>query len=130
VRADRRIQLSGISGWFVGLLALACETPPVREQPSPDRDPDPATMLCIPEPEPEAQLRGRPAPGGWWAPRCGDGLLIAPCELGPACSCDGQCSCRCEHDGDCRAMAVGVSGLGGHPVRAITCVDGRCEWGP
>jgi hypothetical protein len=114
---------------ILGLLALACEAP-VQAQPSPAQDPDPAAMLCIPEPEPGEPLRGRVAAGGWWAPRCGEGLLVAPCELGPACSADGVCSCRCEHDGDCRAMAVGVAEFSGSAARPSECREGRCVWSP
>lgn len=111
------------------MLVVACGPDPAPAVERVRVDPDPATMLCIPEPEPGAPLRGRPAPGGWWSPSCSADLLIAPCELGPACSSDGSCSCRCEHDGDCREMAVGVAEFGGPIGRSSECINGRCIWG-
>jgi hypothetical protein len=114
----------------VCLLITACGTAPIAEHGEPEPASSPAVMLCIPEPEPSALLRGRPAPGGWWEPRCAEGLTPAPCELGPVCSADGDCSCRCEHAGDCREMAVGVAALSSVAVRSTECVENRCVWGP
>jgi hypothetical protein len=101
---------------FDGLELLECEGSRRR-----------GYAICVPPPD-VAEMRGRvpslPVGRDPWSPECGPDL-VAPCELGVACSADG-CSCACDHDGDCRGMVAGIEAP--LPDGASVCDAGRCVW--